>query len=118
MPFRRAVTSAFLLLLLAPAGFAQAGRTARDNAKRQADESAAAFLAGDYARLADFTYPKLVGLLGGREKFAAFVEQQMRAMKEDNFEVISFTVGDPSAPERLGGELFTFIPVVLKARAP
>lgn len=110
-----------LLLLLAPAAAAQTQLT-EDAAKllrAQAAEMTRAFMAGDYERLADFTYPKVVEAMGGREKMAEFVRKEMAEVKTNGFETLSYTpAAEPTQVLREGRETYAILPAVMRMGTP
>jgi hypothetical protein len=108
-------TVALVILLLAPAAF---GQTDYKNLKSQAEEGSKAFVGGDYGKLADLTYPKLVELIGGRAKMIAYIEKQIAEMKAQGAEVISVSFDDPTQVIKIGGELFAVLPDTLKMKVP
>jgi hypothetical protein len=115
------IASAALLLLLASAAVAQTQLTeaATKQLHAQAEESSRAFMEGNYERLADFTHPKVVELMGGREKMAEFVRKGMADMKTQGFETLSYTPAtEPTQVLREGGKLYAILPAKLRMRTP
>lgn len=117
----KTIRPSLLLILLLAAG-AQAQTALSDEGaarlKSQAEECASAFLSGEYERLADCTYPKVVELMGGREKMAAFVRKGMDEIKAEGFETISYTTGAPAQVLKVGGETYAVLPAKLRMKAP
>jgi hypothetical protein len=119
-------STALLLLLLAPAAAAQAqsagARLTEDAAKQlraQAEESSRAFMEGNFERLADFTHPKVVELMGGREKLAEFVRKDMAEMKAEGYETLSYApAAEPTQVLREGQKLYAILPARLRMRTP
>ena len=87
-----------------------------EEVKASAEESGRAFMSGDFAKLADYTYPKIVQMAGGREKMIAFLEAGVRQMESEGFEPTSYTVGEPKEIVRVGIKLFVVVPMTLKAK--
>jgi hypothetical protein len=74
---------------------------------------------GDFERLADFTHPKVVELMGGREKMAEFVRKGMADMKTQGFETLSYTpAAEPTQVLREGRTLYAILPARLRMRTP
>ena len=65
---------------------------------------------GDYAKIVDSTYPKMVEAGGGREKMIKMIEEQMKAMKNRGIEITSVTIGDPGEFHTEGDNMFMIIP--------
>ena len=117
----RFILTSALLLLLASAAGAQVtldeGATKQLHA--QAEESSRAFMEGNYERLADLTHPKVVELMGGREKMAEFVRKSMADMKTQGFETLSYTPAtEPTQVLREGRKLYAILPAKLRMRTP
>lgn len=106
---------AFTLILFSSAAL---GQTDYKALKSQAEESSAAFVKGDYARLADLTYPRLVKLAGGREKMIAYLETAAKEMKAQGAEVISMSFDDPTQVIKIEGDLFAILPSTMKMKVP
>lgn len=86
--------------------------------KAKVQESLNAFSSGDYEKLADLTYPKLVELMGGKAKMAAVTEQQMKEMKDQGVEIVSTTIGVPQEVVPIGSQFFVIVPYTLKMKGP
>src|SRR5581483_10238949 len=92
------------------------GQTISENLKRLADESSQAFVKGDFGRVADLTFPKLVALMGGKEKMVAYLEKGTREMKAEGNVIFSMVPGDPTQIETIGEQVFAVLPVTLKIK--
>ena len=116
----RHAASLLSVALLAAAAFAQEqlGEEAAKSLRAQAEESSRAFLEGDYGRLADYTYPKLVELLGGREKMAEFVRKGVEDLKAGGFNPLSSVPSAPVQVLRVGRQTYAIVPLKFKMRAP
>jgi hypothetical protein len=117
---RRLAASLLCVSLLAAAVVAQ-GQLGEEAAKRlqaQAEESGRAFLEGNYERLADYTYPKLVELIGGREKLLEVVRKEVEEMKAEGFAPLSSVPSAPTQVLRVGGQTYAVLPLKFKMRAP
>jgi hypothetical protein len=86
--------------------------------KARAEESLNSFLSGDYQKLVDSTYPKLVELMGGRARMASLVEQQMKEMKGQGVEVISISADVPKEVVPVESQIFAIVPYTLKMKTP
>lgn len=117
---RRLVASLLFVSLLAAAAAAQEqlGEEAAKRLQEQAEESGRAFIEGDYGRLADFTYPKLVELLGGREKLVEVVRKGVEGMKAEGFVPLSSAPSAPVQVLKAGRQTYAIVPLKFKMRAP
>jgi type III secretory pathway component EscV len=86
--------------------------------KAKAEETLNSFLVGDHQKYIDLTYPKLVELMGGREKMISSVEQQMKEMKAQGFEPISTSVDVPKEIVQADSQNFAIVPYTLKLKTP
>ena len=123
LPRRGAAVIVFaVLILLTPHGAAAQTRLTEEAAKQlraQAEESSRAFMEGNYERLADFTHPKVVELMGGREKMAAAVRKGMAGVKSQGFETLSYApAAEPTQVLREGRETYAILPTKLRMRTP
>ena len=114
------LTSSLLLLITSAAG---AQVTLDEGATKQlhaqALESSRAFMEGNFERLADFTHPKVVESMGGREKMAEFVRKSMAEAKTQGFETLSYTpAAEPTQVLREGRKLYAILPAKLRMRTP
>ena len=79
-------------------------------AEKQAQEMGSAFVAGDFDGLADKTHPRVLELIGGREKLRKTIEDGFADMKAKGQEFHSLTVGKPEKLVRSNSSLFAIIP--------
>jgi hypothetical protein len=86
--------------------------------KQKAQEVGQAVVKEDHAKLVDLTYPKLVELMGGREKMIAILESGSKAMKEKGFALRSVTVAEPGEFLTEGENTFVVVPTTLEIKAP
>jgi membrane carboxypeptidase/penicillin-binding protein PbpC len=108
------------LLLLGAAAFAQQPEVTSKMTpeaaaiKVEAENISRAFVNGDFGKVLDLTYPKLIELSGGRKKVLAEVEGQMKELRDMGTKVISLTVGEPETSVRAGATLVAMVPTHLK----
>jgi hypothetical protein len=86
--------------------------------KADVEEMNKAVIKENFARMVDFTHPKAVELLGGREKMISIMESGTREMKAKGFTFLSVKVEEPSDPVPAGPELFLVVPFVLEMKSP
>lgn len=77
-----------------------------------------ATITGDFAKVVDLTYPKIVEAMGGRDKMLSSTEAVMKAMKAKGIELRSCTPSTPSDPVKSGSELFVVAPFVMDLKIP
>jgi hypothetical protein len=109
---RRALLVVCVALLVAPA-VSRAGepvKDARANAQRDATAMSKAFLAGDFETFANYAYPNMVKLAGGRKKLIDTLKKGMAEMKGEGFRFLSSTVGPPTELVKAGNELHAILP--------
>ena len=97
-------------IALNPAETAQA--TA--NLKTQANELTQTIKTQNYAKIADFTHPKVLELIGGRTKVIEAGED----IKKEGFSVVSAVAGEPKEIVSIDNELFASLPVTLQMKTP
>ncbi len=86
--------------------------------KKKAQEVGEALLKEDYAKVIDLTYPKVVELLGGREKMIGALADGMRQLKEKGFAFRSVEVGEPADFIEGGKDTFVVVPTTTEMTAP
>jgi hypothetical protein len=119
---------AALLLLLAPAAAAQTrpaagvgstlGAEAAAQLRAQAEECGRAFVENDFERLAFYTHPKVVRMMGGREQMVSFVRKGVGEMKAEGFETLSYVPSEPTQVLRVGRQTYAVVPATLRMRSP
>jgi hypothetical protein len=87
-------------------------------AKRKADEVVQATVKGDFEKIADYTYPKVIADMGGREKMIGAMKFGQRDMQARGITFHSAKVGDPSPLVAGDAELFTIVPFTLEIKVP
>jgi hypothetical protein len=87
-------------------------------AKSKANEVVQATIKGEYDKVADFTYPKVVEMMGGREKMISVMKTAFKEMKAKGFETRSVKVGDPSPLVAGNTEVYTIVPFTLEMKVP
>src|SRR6186713_2165856 len=75
--------------------------------KQKASEIGKAFLSGEYGKVADLTYPKIVEALGGRDKMIATTDAEMKKLKAKGISFKSYAAKDPGEFHTEGGHTFT-----------
>jgi hypothetical protein len=86
--------------------------------KTKVEEMNDAMIKEDFGKIADLTYPKVVELMGGRDKMISMMESGTKDMKSKGFTFKSCKVEDPSDPVKSGSDLFVVVPFQLEIKAP
>jgi hypothetical protein len=87
-------------------------------AKAKAEESQAALVKGDYGKLAELTHPKIVEMVGGKEKMAAGLTGVMKKLKEQGIEYKSAKMLEPGDLIRSGKDIYVTVPFTLEMVVP
>lgn len=64
----------------------------------------------DYAALIQYTYPKIIELMGGEENLISTVSQGMRTMEEGGIKFSEIRIGTPGKIFKAGEELHCLVP--------
>lgn len=117
---RRVVATLLFVTVLSAAAVAQEqlSEAAAKRLQTQAIESGRAFIEGDLGRLADYTYPRLIELIGGREKMIEIVRKGVEEMKAEGFEPLSYVPSAPTQVLREGARTYAIVPLKFRMRAP
>jgi hypothetical protein len=75
-------------------------------------------LKGDHAKVVDLTYPKIVEIIGGRDKMRATLETAMKQMKDRGFSIRSLQVEEPAEILTEGNNTFAVVPTTIEMTAP
>ncbi len=113
---KRHLSAALAVMVICAASPAQSQPADLKEVKELAEECGAAFMRGDFGRLADLTYPKAVEALGGKAKMVSALESELREMKAEGFEPVSYTVGEPKEVVRARAKLLVVVPTVLRMK--
>ena len=71
----------------------------------------------DYKKVVELTYPKLVDLLGGREKMLADMTTQMKSMETEGVELLSSVASPPTQFVQDANGIYAVVPVTTKLKA-
>jgi hypothetical protein len=104
-------------LLSASAGAADEP-SLKDVLKEKVEALNKALIKEDFGKVADLTHPKIVKMMGGREKMVAKLESSAKEMKSSGYAIRTVTVDDPSEPVAAGPELYAVVPFELEMKAP
>jgi hypothetical protein len=89
-----------------------------DKGVEQAKAVAKAVLDEDYNKLVDGTHPKVVEIMGGKEKMIETTKVIMKNLKDMGFKFKSHTVGKPHEPVIDGKTAYLVLPTTLELTTP
>lgn len=115
---RNAVMMACLSLLSLSSGVRGDDADLKKSAQKQFDESQTALLKGEYDKFVATNHPKLVELMGGKEKMVETLDKETKKMKAEGFEFKSVVSGTPSEPIKAGNEIYLTVPGTLEIKVP
>jgi hypothetical protein len=107
----------FILVLtfLSTASFAQINNA---DIKKQAESTARALLTSDYETLIKFTYPKVIELVGGREKMISLIKNGRIEMSIQGVSFDKVIIGTPSKTVAAGTEILCLVPETVFMKVP
>jgi hypothetical protein len=83
-----------------------------------ATENSTAFTTANYDRLVDLTYPKVVELLGGREKMIELLRHGTEDMKSRGSVIVGADVAEPKDVITAGDKRFAIVPMTVHVKVP
>ncbi|TDX01716.1 hypothetical protein [Dinghuibacter silviterrae] len=95
--------------------FAQA---VSDSAHAQAARMAEAFSNENYTVLGQYTYPKIVKMMGGKDKMSAVIKAQRAQMQNNGVTITGVSVGTPTSIVKTNSGLQCVVPEYLDLKAP
>ena len=100
---------AFVLTCCFLSGVHAQDQTQKALVKSKAGEIARAMTKGDYVKVAELTYPKVIDVMGGLEKASSLMQQEMKKLEANGFRVIAVDIGEPG--EFITADKLTFVVV-------
>jgi hypothetical protein len=86
--------------------------------RQKAQECADAMLQGDYGKMADLTHPKIVKMMGGRDRIVATIQSGMEQMKAQKISIVSYKVEAPAEVVGSGSDHAAVVPATLEMKGP
>lgn len=86
--------------------------------RENAETMAQALLKKDYNSFVPFTYPKLIEMMGGKEKMVAQITKEFNQMNADGFDFLNITFGNPSEIITINKELQCTLPQNFEIKIP
>ncbi len=86
--------------------------------RQAAKENSTAFTTANYDRLVDLTYPKVVELLGGREKMIELLRRGAEDMKSHGSAILGADIAEPKEVITAGDKRFAIVPMIVHIKVP
>jgi hypothetical protein len=86
--------------------------------RKLAAENGAALASGNYARLVDLTYPKVVEMIGGRDKMIDTLRRGSEDMKAQGSAILGAEVSEPKKVVTAGDKQFAVVPMTVRLQVP
>jgi hypothetical protein len=86
--------------------------------RKLAAENSAAVASGNYARLVDLTYPKVVEMIGGRDKMIQTLQRGSEDMKAHGSAILGAEVDEPKEVVTAGDKRFAIVPMTVSVQVP
>lgn len=112
------MTKSILVSLLCLATTMAISQTSNDNLNGNLKKMRQYFLAEDYNNFSNYTYPKVLQMMGGKEKMVKATSASMNQMKNEGFSFIDVSFKDPSSFLKKDGELQCSLTQVLLMDTP
>ncbi len=106
---------ALTLILITCSAF---GQVDNKKIKEQAELTAKSLLQDDYETLIKFTYPKVIEMVGGREKMISLVKKGKVEMGQQGISFETVTIGEASKTVKAGQEIHCLIPQIVLMKGP
>jgi hypothetical protein len=86
--------------------------------RKLAQESNAALAGGDYSRVVELTYPKVVEMIGGREKMIETLRRGTEGMKAQGSAILGAEATEPKDVVASGDKQFAIVSMTVRVRVP
>lgn len=104
-----------ILIISSSFGFAQ---TENKKLNSQLEEMKNIMLNGNYEKLADYTYPRVIEIMGGKSNMIKVIKQSMNKIKNDGFSIINLKYINSSEFLRKGDELQCSLTQIIVMKTP
>jgi hypothetical protein len=111
-PFSIAVVALSMFIQLANAD------PQTERIRKAAEENSAALAVGNYGRVVDFTYPKVVEMVGGRDKMIETLHRGSEEMKAHGSAILGAEVTQPREIITVGDKQFAIVPMTVRVEVP
>jgi len=89
-----------------------------DLVKQKVEEISKALISGAFGKVVDLTYPKIVEMIGGRDKMIKLLDSTVQQMRDDGTVFTAVKVGTPSEFRSAGSDLFVIVPTSIELKVP
>lgn len=89
-------------------------KAVKETLQKSADTMADLFMNGCFREYAEYIHPKIVQMMGGKDKMETFLKEQIRTMNGEGFVFKKVSIGPPGEVLVSQGELQTVIPQVIE----
>jgi hypothetical protein len=86
--------------------------------RQTAQENGTAVTTGNYERLVDLTFPKVVEMIGGRAKMIELLKRGTEEMKAQGSAILSAVVVEPKKVITAGERRFAIVPMTVRVKMP
>lgn len=86
--------------------------------RRLAVESNDALVSGNYSRVVELTYSKVVQMVGGRAKMIEMLQRDAEQMKASGSAILGAEMGEPGDVVDAGHKRFSIVPMTVRVRVP
>jgi hypothetical protein len=86
--------------------------------RKLAAENSAALTSGNYPRLVELTYPKVVEMIGGRDKMIETLRRGSEDMKAHGSAILGAEVSEPKEVVTAGDKQFAIVPMTVRVQVP
>ena len=84
--------------------------------RKLAAENSAALTSGNYSRLVELTYPKVVEMMGGRDKMIETLRRRTEDMKARGTVILGVEVDEPTEVVTSGDKQFAIVPTTTRVQ--
>jgi hypothetical protein len=107
-----------VLLFIALISLNLNAQTDHESLNAQLESMSSAFLNEDYKAMADYTYPKILEMMGGKEAMIEATESTMSQMKSQGFTFLDIVFKEPSKLYEKNGDTQCVVTQVLVMETP
>jgi len=86
--------------------------------KEQAEMMGKFLLKKDFMSFCNYTYPKIIEMMGGRQKMIEVMEKGSKEMLSEGTDFLSVAFGEPSKIITIGNELQCTVPQTIEMKVP
>jgi hypothetical protein len=108
----------FVLILACNAARGADEPTLKEVVQEKVQEINQAVIDADFGKVAELTHPKVVELMGGRDKMIEAMQASFKSMQARGISIKSVKVDDASDPVSAGSEQYVVVPFQLEMQAP